>query len=289
MADTRLEERLRILVFNGADCIPMAQDIIAKNKLPLQIVETDGKFELRSTYTPGELHLNKFITVDSTMTEMKREAMLMSHTPHEVLVYGETGTGKDLISCSQINDRKGSIKVVNCSGLPKELIEAELFGYVVGAFTGANKNKEGLMSSAEDGLMFLDEIGDLDLAVQAKLLRAVQYKVIRKVGSNVEEKINCKFVCATHRNLESMVKTGTFREDLYARLSTLELSITPLRERMCDVKPICESMEGGKEFWNKYGQQLMDGMFDLSLNVRSLYQYITRYTVLGKVKSNRMT
>ena len=141
-----------------------------------------------------------------------------------------------------------------------------------------------MIAAANDGVMFLDEIGDMPLDVQAKLLRAIQYKVIRKVGSNKEEKITCKFVCATNKNLPEMVKRGEFREDLYARLSTLELHITPLRERLCDVEPICNSLEGGKEFYREYGKQVMDGLLDLSLNVRSLQQYIIRFSVLGKVR-----
>ena len=105
------------------------------------------------------------------------------------------------------------------------------------------------MSSARDGVMFLDEVGELPMNVQAKLLRALQERKIRKVGANREEEINCKFVCATNQNLQAMVKEGTFRKDLYARICTLEINISPLRERLPDIEPICNSIDGGKEFF----------------------------------------
>jgi len=277
------EKKLRMLVDNNL--IEEATMYLEEHELPFLILpQPDGRHIVRSIYTEGEQYLNRFITIDPEMLSMKEDALKVSHTPYEVLVWGETGTGKDIISCSQINNREGQLKVVNCSGLPRDLIESELFGHVKGAFTSADKEKEGLIAAANDGVMFLDEIGDMPLDVQAKLLRAIQYKVIRKVGSNKEEKITCKFVCATNKNLPEMVKKGEFREDLYARLSTLELHITPLRERLCDVEPICNSLEGGKEFYREYGKQVMDGLLDLSLNVRSLQQYIIRFSVLGKVR-----
>lgn len=280
-----LEDKLKFLVSQGIDGVEAAISYIKKDKLPYQIVDlTNGVYELKSIYTPGELYLNQFITVDKDMLEMKREAALMSKTNYEVLVMGESGTGKELISCSQIDDRKGQLKTVNCAGLPSELIESELFGHVRGAFTGAEKQKNGLIAEANDGVMFLDEIGDMPMEVQAKLLRAIQYKVIRKVGANTEEQVTCKFVCATNRDLKTMVEKGLFREDLYARLSTLELYISPLRDRLCDIEPICLSIEGGKEFWVKHGQQIMDKVLQLPLNVRSLQQYIIRNKVLGRVK-----
>lgn len=279
------EDKLKFLVSQGNLGVEAALNWIKKDKLPYQIIQlSPDTWELRSIYTQGELYLNQFITVDKEMLELKKDASLMSKTPYEVLVQGESGVGKELISCSQIDDRKGQLKVVNCSGLPRELIESELFGHVKDSFTGANKTKNGLISEADDGVMFLDEIGDLPMEAQAKLLRAIQYKVIRKVGANTEEQITCKFVCATNKNLKKMVENGLFREDLYARLSTLELHITPLRDRLCDVEPICNSIEGGKEFYGKFGQQIMEGLLGLPLNVRSLQQYIIRYNVLGRVK-----
>jgi len=303
-------EKLKVLVRTGKEGVEAAQLVIDRNKLPYIIVKHDKKvsachrlellpdgkcqvcggitttvqevYELRSSYSQGELFLNRFITVDPETIEMKIEASKISKTQYETLVCGETGTGKDLIASSQIDDRKGQLKVVNCSGFPRDLIESELFGHMKGSFTGAYAEKDGLIHSAENGVMFLDEIGDLPMDMQAKLLRAIQYKVVRKVGSNKEEEINCKFVFATNKDLRKLVKLSLFREDLYARISTLELVIKPLRDRVCDIVPICKSLPGGEEFLSKYEHELK--YLDLSLNVRSLQQYIIRHSVLGRIK-----
>ena len=240
---------------------------------------------LRSTYTPGELWLNKFVTVDEKMLQMKQDAVKMSSTMHPVLVSGETGTGKELIAKSQIDNRPGEVKCVNCAGFPRELMEAELFGYTAGAFTGANKTTDGLIVSAKEGIMFFDEIGELPMDLQSKLLRVLQERTVRKVGGKVEEAISCKFVFATNQDLKEMTTNNRFRKDLYARISTLELFTSPLKERMDDVVPITESMQGGKEFLSKYKEMLLNGVLDLSLNVRSIEQYVIRYSVLGRVTS----
>lgn len=276
------EKRLRDLVLGGPDTADIAQQLIDKWKLPYVIINN----ELRSAFTQGELFLQQFITVDPQTIQMKEDAVKMAKSPYEVLISGETGTGKELIAKSMIGDRKGSIKSVNCAGFPRELIESELFGYVKGAFTGADsQGRDGLMMAATGGVMFMDEIGELPIDVQAKLLRAIQDKTIRKVGGKVEESIDCKFVCATNRNLKKMVEDGQFRKDLYARISTLELSIKSLAERKCDVVPIIESLPGGKVFLEKFKDEL--ALFDLSLNVRSLQQHIIRYSVLGRVTVER--
>lgn len=286
-------ERLELMLANGPEMVDVVKDYIDKYKLPFVIEISDGIVDpakpigygiLRDTLSPGELHLQAFITVETSMLEMKNDARKMAKTEHEVLITGATGTGKEIIAKSMIADRKGQIMAVNCAGFQETLIESELFGHVKGSFTGAEKDKAGLMSAAKDGVMFLDEIGELPLQVQAKLLRALQEKRIRRVGALQSEEINCKFVCATHRNLKKMVEEGKFREDLYARISTLRLNIKSLMpDRKCDIIPITEALKGGKEFLKKYGQELQEGIFDLSLNVRSLQQLVIQYSVLGKV------
>lgn len=275
-----IEERLRLMVVNGPDMIDIALGMIARWKLPY-IIENG---QLRSSYSNGELWIQKFITVDEDTKHMLEEAKKMAASPYEVLIIGDTGTGKELLAKSMIGNRKGSTKAVNCAGLPRELIESELFGYVKDAFTGASKTTDGLMTLAQDGVMFLDEIGELPLDVQAKLLRSLQDKVIRKVGGKTEESINCKFVCATNRDLKKMVTDGLFRRDLYARISTLELHIKPLEDRKCDIVPITESLPGGKLLLEKYKEELENGILDISLNVRSLQQHVIRYNVLGRLK-----
>lgn len=286
-------DKLCLLLKNGPELIPIVQKLIDDNKLPYRIIISDGNLMyneqstisgngyLFDTLSPGELHLNKFITEESATIRMKEQARKMSKTPYEVLIFGDTGTGKEIIAKSMIADRKGSIKAVNCAGFPETLIEAELFGYVKGAFTGAdNTGRDGLMTNASDGVMFMDEIGELPLVMQAKLLRAIQEKRIRKVGGNKDEDISCKFVFATNRDLKQMVDKGEFRRDLYARISTLELTIKPLSpERKCDIVPITRSLLNGDKFLERYGDTI-EGM-DLSLNVRSLQKYVIRYSVLG--------
>lgn len=276
------EEKLRNLLMN--DCVDLALDLINRHKMPYIIVEG----QLRSAFTQGELYLQQFITTDKDTLEMKDDALKMSKSPYEVLISGETGTGKELIAKAMIGDRKGSIKSVNCAGFPRELIESELFGYKAGSFSGSStRDQDGLMMGATDGVMFMDEVGELPIDVQAKFLRALQDKTIRKVGGKQEEKINCKFVCATNRDLRKMVEDGLFRKDLYARISTLELHIQPLKKRECDVVPITQSLVGGKIFLERYEKELREGLFDLSLNVRSLQQHVIRYNVLGRVKIER--
>lgn len=264
---------------NDESFIQLVQAQIDKYKLPFNIVNG----ELKNMLERGDQYLDKFVTVDRKMLQMKDDARKMAKCPYEVLIHGETGTGKEIIAQSMIGSREGSIKAVNCAGLPTELIESELFGHVRGSFTGANSEKEGLMSAAENGVMFLDEIGELPLFVQAKLLRAIQDQKIRKVGSNRDEPINCKFVCATHQDLRKMVSEGKFRQDLYARICSLELYITPLRERLDDIEPICNSIEGGRIFFETFKDGLLNGSLGLELNVRSLIAYIRRYKVLGRI------
>ena len=169
------------------------------------------------------------------MIAMKECAKKMSFCEYPVLITGETGTGKEIIAKSMIAGRTGMIQAINCAGFPSELIESELFGHVKGSFTGATEHKVGLMESAKDGVCFLDEIGEMPMHAQAKLLRALQDKKIRKVGSNVSVDINCKFVFATNRDIKEMCKVGSFRLELYARLSVLELHISPLNDRMEDL------------------------------------------------------
>ncbi len=278
-----IENQLALALENNL--VDFADSLIKKHNLPYTIfLDKEGKSKVRSSYKQGELYLNKFITVHDQTIRLKEDAIKAAKTAHELLVIGDTGTGKELIAKSQIWDREGAIKAVNCAGFPSELLESELFGYVRGAFTGANNQRDGLITSAENGLMFFDEIGEMSLVMQAKLLRVLQEKSLRKVGGNVEEKVNCKFVFATHRNLEEMIEQGLFRKDLYARLSTLTLRIKSLwPDRKCDIEPITKSIDGGEEFFGRYGDDLLKGVLPLSLNVRSIQQYVIRYNVFGRL------
>ena len=295
--------RLEIMLRNGPEFIDVVERAIKEHSLPYFVEISDGTKErnaneegtakelaplgygiLRDTLSDGELHLNKFITKDETTLKMKEDAAKIAPTEYEVLIVGPTGTGKEIIAKAMIAKRAGKLCAVNCAGFPEQLIESELFGHEKGSFTGAETTKTGLIQSAKGGVMFLDEVGELPLPAQAKLLRTIQEKTIRKVGSLRDEVIDCKFVFATHRDLRAMVEKGTFRQDLFARISTLELSIEPLSMRECDIVPITASLKGGPEFIKAHGDDLTNGVLDFPLNVRSIQQYVTRYAVLGRLK-----
>ncbi|MCB1885121.1 MAG: PEP-CTERM-box response regulator transcription factor [Geminicoccaceae bacterium] len=154
-----------------------------------------------------------------------------------VVLLGESGTGKEVVARSlhRLSERrKGRFVAINCAAIPAPLLEAELFGHERGAFTGAFKRRTGKIELAHGGILFLDEIGDLPLDLQAKLLRFLQERVVERIGGREEIPVDVRVVCATHRDLEALVKEGAFREDLYYRLCEIALPIPPLRERTGD-------------------------------------------------------
>ncbi len=177
------------------------------------------------------------------MEKLYRIIAKAAQSSHPVLILGESGTGKELVARSIHFSGPFQNKPfipVDCGSLVPTLIESELFGYVKGAFTGAQQSKDGLLAIAEGGTVFLDEIGELPIDLQAKLLRAIQEKEIRPVGSTRRVPINVRVLAATNRDLEQAVAQGTFRRDLYFRLNVLSLRIPPLRERRQDIPVLIE-------------------------------------------------
>lgn len=159
-----------------------------------------------------------------------------------VLIIGESGTGKELVArgiYALSSRNKEPFIAVNCGSIPGNLLESEFFGYVKGAFTGADKNRKGLLAEADGGTLFLDEIGELPLDMQVKLLRVLQEGEIKPVGANRTEQINIRILAATARDLEDEVRQGTFREDLFYRLNVLTIHIPPLRDRLEDIPLLC--------------------------------------------------
>ncbi len=159
-------------------------------------------------------------------------------TPTTVLLLGETGTGKDLIARAihQASPYRNKPYIaINCTALTSSLIESELFGYAKGAFTGAEQDRKGLLEEAQGGTVFLDEIGDMQMELQAKMLRFLQTGEIRPVGSNQVKIVNVRIIAATNRNLEEAIKKGEFRQDLYYRFNTFSIKLPPLRERTVDI------------------------------------------------------
>lgn len=172
------------------------------------------------------------------MEKLYRIIAKAANSVHPVLILGESGTGKEMVARSIHYSgpfRDKPFIPVDCGSLVPTLIESELFGYVKGAFTGANQSKDGLMAMAEGGTVFLDEVGELPVDLQAKMLRAIQEKEIRPVGSTKRVPINVRILAATNRDLEQAVTQGAFRRDLYFRLNVLSLRIPPLRERRQDL------------------------------------------------------
>ena len=178
------------------------------------------------------------------MLKLKKQIQRVAPLDTTILIGGESGTGKELVAQSihQLSSRSSKEMIsVNCAAIPESLIEAELFGHVKGAFTGATQDRAGLIESADGSTLFLDEIGELPLEAQSRLLRVLQEGEIRRVGSTDRTYVNVRLVAATHRNLLEMVAKGQFREDLYYRLNVIELRCPPLRERDGDILLLAES------------------------------------------------
>jgi two-component system response regulator AtoC len=177
------------------------------------------------------------------MQEVFRVVQQVAGADATVLLRGETGTGKELVSRAihrRSPRREGPFVAVNCTAVPRELMESEFFGHEKGAFTGATARRQGRFQQADGGTLFLDEIGDLDLAVQAKLLRALQEREITRVGAERVERVDVRVVAATNRDLELLVKEGQFRDDLYYRLNVIPLRLPPLRERPGDLAALVD-------------------------------------------------
>ena len=192
---------------------------------------------LRETLRSGQ-GLGNMIGRSPEMDKLYRILAKVAQSSHPVLILGESGVGKELVARSIHSNGPHADRPfvpIDCGSLVPTLMESELFGYVKGAFTGATRGKDGLLASAQGGTVFLDEIGELPLDLQAKLLRALQEKEVRPVGATHRIAINVRILAATNRNLAAMVEQGRFRKDLYYRLSVVNLRIPPLRERKQDI------------------------------------------------------
>jgi two-component system NtrC family response regulator len=210
-------------------------------------------------------------------------------TQSTVLILGETGTGKELVARA-VHDqspRAGEPFVaINCGALPETLIESELFGHRKGAFTGADEHRVGLFEVANNGTIFLDEIGELPKAMQAKLLRVLESREIRRVGENRATMVDVRVVCATHRDLPEMVATGDFREDLMYRINTFEIFLPPLRDRVEDIGELAEHLLGRFRKVRGANRQLADDAIAALKshiwpgNVRELANVIEHATIL---------
>jgi DNA-binding NtrC family response regulator len=214
----------------------------------------------------------------------------VSQHEYPVLILGETGTGKELIARSihfSGPRKNGLFAPVDCSSLVPTLIESELFGYVKGAFTGAVQSRCGLLEAAHGGTLFLDEIGDMPIDLQSKLLRVLQEREVKPLGSTERRQIDVRIIAATNRNLESAVRTGAFRQDLYFRLNVVQIELPPLRGRKTDipllVASFLEKFSGTHGSTRTISQQAMSALiaYDWPGNVRELENSIERGMALS--------
>ena len=187
---------------------------------------------------PAELRLSPIVGASARMQRLLKLIARVAPTDSTVLILGESGTGKELVARSLhvLSKRsQGPFVPVNIGALPDSLMESELFGYVKGAFTGANTDRKGLVEEAHGGTLFLDEIGDMPLGTQVKLLRTLENNEVRRLGENTPRLVDVRVVAATHRDLQALVADGRFRGDLYYRLNVVQIELPPLRERPDDI------------------------------------------------------
>jgi DNA-binding NtrC family response regulator len=205
-------------------------------------------------------------------------AARMASSDATVLIYGETGTGKELVAKAihmRSNRRERPFMTINCGAIPRELLESELFGHVKGSFTGAMTHKKGKVEMADGGTLLLDEIGEMPLDLQVRILRLIQEREIEKIGATSSIKVDVRIIAATHRNLATMVKQGTFREDLYYRVLVVPIHLPPLRERPGDVEQLLQ------HFFVKFRER--HGRPDLAMQP-GLLRYFLEYSWPGNVR-----
>ena len=210
---------------------------------------------LRSEFA-DKLGAPKIIGKSRPLQEITANIQKAAPTNATVLIHGESGTGKELFARAihfLSNRKDGPFIAINSAAIPRELLESELFGYERGAFTGAEARKLGKFELADKGTVFLDEIGDMDLALQAKILRVIQEQVIERVGGDKPIKIDVRIVAATNKNIEQAVQAKQFREDLFYRLNVFPITIPPLRERRDDIPPLAQ------HFLNKFSAEVRKG------------------------------
>lgn len=267
--------------------------IILKDDLKGYVIDFIDKKDAIKTYNKinkdYKITLENIIGESQEIKEVKKEALIASKSSSTVLITGESGTGKELFARAIHNHSKRSenpFVAVNCAAIPDNLLESELFGYEEGAFTGARKGgKLGMFELAHKGSIFLDEIGDMSLHLQSKLLRVLQEKELNKIGAKSNVFIDVRIIAATNKNLEDMIKKGTFREDLYYRLNVIPIKLPSLRERKSDIPLLIDYMV--KEYSEKLNKSVsgvdnnvLDAMLSYKWpgNIREL-QNLVEYSV----------
>ena len=240
----------------------------------------------------SEISGGRYQWESALMREVERMVSRVAPTESTVLVTGESGTGKGVIARAlheQSGRREGPFVVVNCSAIPEHLLESEFFGHTKGAFTSADRARKGLFLQADRGTLFLDEMGELPLHMQTKLLHVIEDKIVRPIGSEQARRVDARIVVATNRDLQEMVATGKFREDLYFRLSMFHIHVPPLRERQGDIRGLIGHLLGkSRDSGGRFRPMTTDpGVEEVLLgfawpgNVRQLENVINRALILA--------
>jgi DNA-binding NtrC family response regulator len=250
-ADPRRRTAVKIIRAGGQDYLVLPADLELLRNAVSEFIRQQGRPATRNTPAQSGVDSGAFRDIVGDSAALKEvlwlAARLLPRRDATVLILGETGTGKELLARALHSGGPragGPFVPVNCSALPANLVESELFGHERGAFTDAHAAKPGLFEIAQGGTLFLDEIGDLPLDVQAKLLRVLDDRHIRRVGGTAQQAVDVRIVAATNENLEAAVRAGDFREDLYYRLSVVVLRMPPLRSRDTDVILIAQDLLG---------------------------------------------
>lgn len=241
---------------------------------------------INAMQTPLCRALNNFITDNPYMKGVKSKADRLSTLSDEVLITGDTGTGKELIAMILHGNRVGPFIAINVAAITDTLIESELFGHLKGSFTGASSDRAGLIETAGTGTLFIDEIGDMSLGNQTKLLRVLQEKRYRPVGSSVDKESKCRFIFATHRDLGDMARNKKFRLDLYYRINIFRLSLLRLAKRTEDIPLIARSLgipDNQLELFMLKLSTLDEGDKNWEGNIRQLQGYVRRFLVFGGI------
>jgi two-component system response regulator GlrR len=245
----------------------------------------------RSGGDAGEAWRKDIITRNPAMEDVLAKARMVAESDASVFIFGESGTGKELIANAihqASRRREHAFVAINCGAIPEPLLESELFGHVKGAFTGAVRDNRGLFQTANRGTLFLDEIGDMPVSLQVKLLRVLQEKKVRAVGSTEAHEVDVRVISATHRNLETEMAAGNFREDLYYRLNVVGLALPALSERREDIPLLASHFltvlaEKYKKPVNGFAPEALELMVAASWpgNVRQIYNVVEQSVALA--------